>query len=110
MNFKAMNFVENVDYVLIPSDEKENSHGWDVRILTGDYVETVVRYGVIKWDGDNQRLSYNYDIISSPIEGLEVNDDDFQERAITPMLACILEVAAEKGQFKEQGLDEIHDE
>lgn len=89
--------IENVDYVFIPSDEKENPRGWDIRVLTGDYVETVIRYGKISWDGTKAQLSYNYNIVSSPIDDLKTDDYNFLESTVTPILSHILEHANENG-------------
>jgi len=36
---------ENKDYQIIPSEE--HSDAWEVRILSGDFTETVVRFGSI---------------------------------------------------------------
>ena len=43
---------ENVDYELIPSDDPEDD-AWSVRILKGDFVETVFQYGAIKLNGED---------------------------------------------------------
>jgi hypothetical protein len=38
---------EGVDYELVPSLEGENEQSWDVRILKGDFVESVIRFGIL---------------------------------------------------------------
>lgn len=71
---------ENIDYELIPA---ENDF-WQVRILTGDYVESVIQYGSIKLDGKNTKkpddveISFDFQLISSPDEDLNINNVDFQ--------------------------------
>ena len=36
---------ENVHYQLIPAEDTDNPQAWDIRILEGDYIETVIRFG-----------------------------------------------------------------
>ena len=42
--------VEGTDYELVPADGTEalNDQAWDVRLTTGSFVETVLRFGNIK--------------------------------------------------------------
>tara|TARA_R110000796_G_scaffold76913_5_gene171823 strand:- start:85 stop:402 length:318 start_codon:yes stop_codon:yes gene_type:complete len=49
---------ENKDYELTPT---ENDH-WDIRILTGDYIETVFSFGAIKVEDES--LRYNAAVAS----------------------------------------------
>ena len=41
-----MNLVENKDYEIIP--DKGDEQAWNVRVLSGLYTETVLKYGVVK--------------------------------------------------------------
>ena len=41
---------EGVDYSLIPVEDSPNDQAWDVRILRGDFTETVIRYGNVALD------------------------------------------------------------
>lgn len=66
---------ENIDYELVPTDEDR----WHVRLLTGDFVETVLQFGTIRFDGDTETLRWNMEIISSPDPDLTTNDLTFQE-------------------------------
>ena len=66
---------ENKDYELIPSDE--HAEVWNVRILTGDFVETVVRFGSISFNEVKDHLGFNFEIISSPID-VTTDDEDLQ--------------------------------
>ena len=45
-----MKYKENIDYELIPSSTDDDH--WNVRFLTGDYVETVIAYGKISLEGN----------------------------------------------------------
>lgn len=67
--------IENVDYELIPGD---NDH-WNIRILTGDYVESVFNYGAIKVTESGEELSYDVTLVESPDPDLSVEDEEFQQ-------------------------------
>ena len=57
---------EGVDYDLVPCDEVENDQAWDIRVLRGEFVETVLRYGNISFNEENDCLNFNFLVISSP--------------------------------------------
>lgn len=72
--------VETEDYTLIPIEGVDQ--GWDVRLDTGPYPETVIRFGPISLDGkttDDVIMHYRFDIMSSPNKELTVDDIDLQE-------------------------------
>ena len=41
---------EGVDYELIPVEYVDNEAAWDLRILRGEFTESVLRYGTIAFD------------------------------------------------------------
>jgi len=94
---------ENVDYQLIPTPV-EMGDGWDVRFLTGEYPETVIRYGVVKFDGNQKRLTFDYKIIYSPDPDVEENDQMLENQA-TEVLQDILRVGVENGYVKFKDLE-----
>lgn len=63
-------YSEGVHYELIPGSD-DDSQSWNVRILEGYYVETVIEYGKIKINHENESLSFDFKIISSPIEEIK---------------------------------------
>ena len=70
---------EGIHYTLIPADDDV----WHVRI-DEEYPETVIRYGEIKFQGDDENdpngyLSFNFDILSSPDDDLTTEDLTFQD-------------------------------
>lgn len=89
---------ENIDYQLIPTPEELGS-GWDVRFLTGEYPETVIRYGVVRIDGKEKRLTFDYKIVYSPDPDVE-EDDDLLENQATEALQDIIRVGVESGYVK----------
>jgi hypothetical protein len=86
---------EGVDYELIPV-AVDNEQAWDIRILRGDFPETVLRYGKIKFDGIRECLTYNFTVISSPDDELTSDNIDLQELS-GDILEDILERAHSEG-------------
>lgn len=89
--------IENEDYELVPAD----GECWNVRILKGMYNETVIEFGALKITDDPANdcgiLKFDYDIISSPDETLDIKDKEF-ENFCGDVLVSILERAVEKGE------------
>ena len=57
---------EGTDYDLIPCDQVGNDQAWDIRVLRGEFVETVLRFGNISFNEENDCLNINFLVISSP--------------------------------------------
>ena len=73
---------ESKDYELIPLEDDVES--WGVRILTGEFSETIIKYGIVGFEGegDDMMMKFNFDIISTPDEDLEVETNiELQELA-----------------------------
>tara|TARA_Y100000022_G_C12925316_1_gene229091 strand:+ start:126 stop:422 length:297 start_codon:yes stop_codon:yes gene_type:complete len=70
---------ENIDYEIVPSHEDEQA--WNVRILKGQFTETVIRYGVIKFNEIPQNMSFNFTVISSPDSELTHENFELQDFA-----------------------------
>ena len=71
-----MNLVENKDYEIIP--DKGDEQAWNVRVLSGLYTETVLKYGVVKFNGEDKDMTFNFDIIYTPDTELKKEDVDLQ--------------------------------
>lgn len=67
--------IESRDYELIPLDD--DTETWSIRILTGDFVETVIRYGKLKIVGEN--LTFNFDIEYTPDSSVTEENEDLQK-------------------------------
>lgn len=95
---------ENVDYELIPS-EGEN---WDVRLLTGEFTETVIQYKELRVSETEEHLKFNFEIVSSPDLGLTDEEYALQKR-VGDVLYSILETAAENinKENKYEGKDNV---
>lgn len=72
---------EGIDYELIPVDYVDNSQAWDIRILTGQFTETVIRFGTIRFDGERDCLTFDFHVVTSPDADLESGNEDLQEFA-----------------------------
>lgn len=83
---------EDVDYQLVPSSQAENQQAWDVRILEGQFVETVLRFGAIRFNGENDCLNFNFIIVSTPDGSLTEENEELQDHA-AKILFAILEDA-----------------
>lgn len=57
---------EGIDYELIPVEYVDNEAAWDVRILRGEFTETVLRYGTISFDGVEENLRFDFRVVESP--------------------------------------------
>ena len=89
---------ENIDYELISPQDDPHEQAWHIRILTGDYVETVLAFGNISLDGKEDCLRFNFSVIFSPDKDLTTEDVGLQEVA-TEILHEVLNEAAESGSL-----------
>jgi len=74
-----MVLTENEHYEIIP--DKGDDQAWNVRILSGMFTETVLRYGVVKFNGKEKNMSFNFDIVYTPDTELKVSDLELQDFA-----------------------------
>ena len=81
---------EGVHYEIIP--DKGDDQAWNVRILAGPFTETVLKYGVIKFNEIPKNMSFNFSIIYSPDTELTVDDLRLQDSA-----GAVLEKIMENG-------------
>ena len=76
-----MVLVEDKHYQIIP--DKGDEQAWNVRIMAGPYTETVLKYGVVKFNGKGKEkyMSFNFDIIYTPDTELKKENVELQEFA-----------------------------
>lgn len=98
MNDIVTRLSEGIHYELIAPEKNLNDQAWDVRFLEGPHPETVIRYGNIAVDGDNDCLKFNFLIQYSPDESLTEEDLELQEYA-ADVLEDILVQAASDGSL-----------
>ena len=70
---------ENEHYEIIP--DKGDYQAWNVRILSGTFTETVLKYGVVKFNGKKKDMTFNFDIVSTPDTELNVSNLELQDFA-----------------------------
>jgi|TARA_A200000159_G_C7299985_1_gene329637 hypothetical protein len=87
---------ENVDYELIPVENEEH---WQIRIKTGEYIETVFEFGKLKIV-DEEYMNFSYDLIYTPIEDLNEENTDFQY-VVKEILMSVMESAMSTAPKKE---------
>lgn len=80
---------ENVDYELIPG----KGENWDVRLLEGQFPETVVAFNKLQVSEDGEHMKFNFDLISSPDPDLTEDNLELQQH-MADVLQAILENAA----------------
>lgn len=68
---------ENQQYELIPGDQ----NNWKVRILEGDYIETVISYGGLSMDESQGIIKFDLNLEYSPVSGISADDIDLQKVA-----------------------------
>ena len=85
--------IELQDYELVPSDEDEQA--WNVRLLTGMFIETVLRFGAISLNEEGI-MSFNFHIVSSPDPNLTTESVELQEYA-GDLLQAIIRDGMETG-------------
>lgn len=81
---------QNEDFELIPDDDPE---WWNVRILKGEYTETIFRFGAMAIMEDAETMAFDFNILSSPIDGLK--EEDCQD-VVSEILATVIGEAVEK--------------
>jgi hypothetical protein len=86
---------ENKDYELILGED--TSENWNVRILTGDFVETVIEYKAIAFNEIKDHLSFNYNIVSSP--SILTEDNEGLQYVAGKILEDIIERGIEDGSI-----------
>lgn len=105
-NIDVNKMSEGIDYELVPANA-DNEQAWDIRILTGDFVETVIRYGNVSFDGAEKCLKFNFKIISSPDPDLSTKDVPLQEHA-ADILEDVLERSYANGSLTTAEMDDTY--
>jgi len=104
MNDIEQQLSEDIHYQIIP--QVDNEQGWDVRLLE-DYPETVIRFGNVKFEGENENdedgyLSFNFDIVSTPDGDLDVDNNLTFQQYCGRILSSIIEKSITEGSLVAQ--------
>lgn len=68
---------ENQQYELIPGEQNH----WKVRILEGEYIETVISYGGLSIDETRGIVKFDLNLDYSPVGGITSDDIGLQKVA-----------------------------
>jgi len=90
-------WIENEHYELIPDHDDKNE--WQIRILVGDYNETVISYGKVHF-GDDGVVTFDYTLVYSPDEQL-TEDDPALQLVVGQILHSIIVNAISEAMEKE---------
>lgn len=95
---------ENVDYCFIPHESIEDA--WAVRIMSGDFIETVVAFDAIALNEVKDCMTFKFHVISSPDENATQDNEELQQKA-TKILEAIIESGIEDGtvELKDRDAD-----
>ena len=75
-----MSLIELQDYELIPDANDQDL--WNVRVLTGTYNETVLKFGAISFNEEGEGvMTFNFNLVYSPDPDLTIENVDLQEYA-----------------------------
>lgn len=85
---------ENEDYELVPAEGIPDA--WGVRVLTGDYVESVIVFENIAFNEVKDALTFNFVVVSSPDQAVNADDPDVQQYA-AKLLESIINKGIEEG-------------
>lgn len=65
---------ENVDYELIPNQDES----WDVRILTGDFIETLIAFDVVALDEKAEQMKFDFSVKYTPTDDVTSENHELQ--------------------------------
>lgn len=89
---------EGIHYELTPVEENPNEQAWHVRILEGEFAETVIAFGNVALHKDGDHLSFNFALVSSPDDTLTEDYEPLQDFA-AEILEDVMERAIADGSI-----------
>ncbi len=98
---------EGVHYELTPATQmiEGNDMAWDIRILEGPFVETVIRFGDIKF-GEDDMMHYSFIVVSSPNPEITADNCPELQEYSGQILLSVIEKAIENDAFLIKERDE----
>lgn len=101
--------MDNVDFKFVVSESDSNYV--HIQILTGDYADTVFKFGKVGIEevGEEAFLQFDYDVISSPIKKVD-KDLEFKNYIGDILLNIVLsKLDIEEGYYDENGTDDTEE-
>lgn len=90
---------ENKDYRMTPAQDDDGTETWDIRMLTGDFVETVFRFGAVQVDGENEQIVYNFTVIESPDDDATEENEELQ-KVVGAVLQDVIDNSIQDGSIE----------
>lgn len=88
---------EHIDYKLIPAiDEETGTQEWHAMLLRAPFDGNTIRYHHVSYDGENEMLTFNFEVVEGDIEDTNVELQEF----VADILQDILVAAINDGALK----------
>jgi hypothetical protein len=103
-------YKEGVDFNYVIPESEDTTIG--IKILSGEYLDTVYQYGKVKFDEEKSGdiyLSFIYNIIETPMNKEELEKSDEFKNHIGDILVSIISENMNKGMIDETGTDYIEE-
>ena len=71
-----LKMVQNQDYEMVPIQDVDDADAWHVRITSGRFLETVVKFDTVKIVDES--LHYSFSVVESPYTELKPSNKDLQ--------------------------------
>lgn len=88
--------VEDKDYELVTHADATDA--WAVRILEGQFVETVILMGAVRFEDDH--LNFNFEILETPDPIHVTEDNEDLQKHVGEILSAILLKGMDEGYIK----------
>jgi hypothetical protein len=95
-----MQLSENKDYQHIPVI-RDNQEAWDIRILEGEFVETVFYFDKLQVADDGEHIKFNFYIVSTPNPDLTIEDVSLQQYVGMILYDILENVVVSEGRKQE---------
>lgn len=98
---------ENEDYELVTNDEYTDA--WAIRILKGDFVESIVMISAIELNEKQENVSFNFRILSTPDPGVVRKDNVKLQEYVADIIYSVIETGLDEGfvELKERSVNEL---
>jgi hypothetical protein len=98
---------ENLDYKLIPA-VVDGTDAWNVNLLRAPYENVTIRYNNVRIDGENQSISFSFDVVDTGEETVYNSDHVALQEFAGEVLGDILDAAIESGSLQKKDSNDGH--
>ena len=89
---------ENEDYELITHDELPDA--WAIRILKGEFIESVIIIAAVAINEVKGHLSFNFEIIETPDPDIVHKDNEKLQNHVSQIIEAVIETGISEGYLK----------